>query len=108
MAKTYYTKHHLKFGKNQADNLGYIGFRRRFFPLFYWCLVLDAEWIYYSRGFVYSLIRKKLIKAKRSFCHFEKWQKRINQRFLSSAEIQGNKKPLSVLHTDSGHILMLE
>ena len=21
MAKTYYTKHHLKFGKNQADNL---------------------------------------------------------------------------------------
>ena len=26
--------------------------------------------------------RKKLIKAKRSFCHFEKWQKRINQRFL--------------------------
>ena len=35
-----YTKHHLKFGKNQADNLAYIGFRRRFFPLFYWCLVL--------------------------------------------------------------------
>ena len=23
-----YTKHHLKFGKNQADNLAYIGFRR--------------------------------------------------------------------------------
>ena len=36
----YYTKHHLKFGKNQADNLAYIGFRRRFFPVFYWCLVL--------------------------------------------------------------------
>ena len=35
-----YTKHHLKFGKNQADNLEYIGFRRRFFPVFYWCLVL--------------------------------------------------------------------
>ena len=35
-----YTKHHLKFGKNQADNLAYIGFRRRFFPVFYWCLVL--------------------------------------------------------------------
>ena len=25
---TVYTKHHLKFGKNQADNLAYIGFRR--------------------------------------------------------------------------------
>ena len=36
----FYTKHHLKFGKNQADNLEYIGFRRRFFPVFYWCLVL--------------------------------------------------------------------
>ena len=36
----FYTKHHLKFGKNQADNLAYIGFRRRFFPVFYWCLVL--------------------------------------------------------------------
>ena len=36
----YYTKHHLKFGKNQADNLGYMRFRRRFFPVFYWCLVL--------------------------------------------------------------------
>jgi len=36
----YYTKHHLKYGKNQADNLEYIGFRRRFFPVFYWCLVL--------------------------------------------------------------------
>ena len=35
-----YTKHHLKFRKNQADNLAYIGFRRRFFPVFYWCLVL--------------------------------------------------------------------
>ena len=39
-AKVIYTKHHLKFEKNQADNLEYIGFRRRFFPLFYWCLVL--------------------------------------------------------------------
>ena len=39
-AKVIYTKHHLKFGKNQADNLEYLGFRRRFFPLFYWCLVL--------------------------------------------------------------------
>ena len=38
---TVYTKHHLKFGKNQADNLAYIGFRRRFFPVFYWCLVLQ-------------------------------------------------------------------
>ena len=38
--KNNYTKHHLKFGKNQADNLAYIGFRRRFFPVFYWCLVL--------------------------------------------------------------------
>ena len=37
------TKHHLKFEKNQADNLGYIGFRRRFFPVFYWCLVLYSE-----------------------------------------------------------------
>ena len=37
----FYTKHHLKFGKNQADNLEYIGFRRRFFPVFYWCLVLE-------------------------------------------------------------------
>ena len=36
----FYTKHHLKFGKNQADNLAYIGFRCRFFPVFYWCLVL--------------------------------------------------------------------
>ena len=35
-----YTKHHLKFGKNQADNLAYIGFRRRFFPVFYWCLLI--------------------------------------------------------------------
>ena len=34
------TKHHLKFEKNQADNLEYIGFRYRFFPVFYWCLVL--------------------------------------------------------------------
>ena len=44
------------------------------------------------RRFFY--VRKKLIKAKRSFCHFEKctslrlwghfekWKKRINQRFL--------------------------
>ena len=38
-----YTKHYLKFGKNQADNLAYIGFRRRFFPVFYWCLVLHAQ-----------------------------------------------------------------
>ena len=38
-----YTKHHLKFGKNQADNLEYIGFRRRFFPVFYWCLVLGTK-----------------------------------------------------------------
>ena len=38
--KEFYTKHHLKFGKNQADNLEYMRFRRRFFPLFYWCLVL--------------------------------------------------------------------
>ena len=38
----FYTKHHLKFGKNQADNLEYIGFRRRFFPVFYWCLVLHT------------------------------------------------------------------
>ena len=40
MKNSSYTKHHLKFGKNQADNLAYIGFRRRFFPVFYWCLVL--------------------------------------------------------------------
>ena len=43
----FYTKHHLKFGKNQADNLEYIGFRRRFFPVFYWCLVLQVNpWIF--------------------------------------------------------------
>ena len=38
-----YAKHHLKFWKNQADNLAYIGFRRRFFPVFYWCLVLYSQ-----------------------------------------------------------------
>ena len=38
--KVFYTKHHLKFGKNQADNLEYMRFRRRFFPVFFWCLVL--------------------------------------------------------------------
>ena len=38
-----HTKHHLKFGKNQADNLEYMRFRRRFFPLFYWCLVLVLQ-----------------------------------------------------------------
>ena len=38
-----YTKHHLKFGKNQADNLEYMGFRRRFFPVFYWCLLLISK-----------------------------------------------------------------
>ena len=42
MRSRFYTKHHLKFGKNQADNLAYIGFRRRFFPVFYWCLVLSS------------------------------------------------------------------
>ena len=40
-----YTKHHLKYGKNQADNLEYIGFRRRFFPVFYWCLVLKIVFL---------------------------------------------------------------
>ena len=30
----YNTKHHLKYEKNQADNLAYNGFRRRFFPVF--------------------------------------------------------------------------
>ena len=36
---------------------------------------------------------KKLIKAKRSFCHFEKWQKRINQRFLSIGDIEYRIRP---------------
>ena len=43
---SFYTKHHLKFGKNQADNLAYIGFRHRFFPVFYWCLVLITDYTY--------------------------------------------------------------
>ena len=34
ITEVFYTKHHLKFGKNQADNLEYIGFWRRFFPVF--------------------------------------------------------------------------
>ena len=29
-----YTKHHLKSGKNQADNLEYMRFQRRFFLYF--------------------------------------------------------------------------
>ena len=50
----YYTKHHLKFGKNQADNLAYIGFRRRFFPVFYWCLVLQPPYfIHRLNGYQY-------------------------------------------------------
>ena len=48
-----HTNHHLKFGKNQADNLAYIGFRRRFFPVFYWCLV--------SGGNIFILIFEKNI-----------------------------------------------
>ena len=31
----FYTKHHLKFRKNQADNLEYMRFRRRFFLYFF-------------------------------------------------------------------------
>ena len=50
-----YTKHHLKFGKNQADNLAYIGFRRRFFPVFYWCLVLSLPEVIRERDFLSKL-----------------------------------------------------
>ena len=54
-----YTKHHLKFEKNQADNLAYIGFRRRFFPVFYWCLVLYAVMIFPPHTARHFIIKQK-------------------------------------------------
>ena len=65
LGNTFYTKHQLKtIQKICAKTLIY-GFGADFLSI------------------VLLVFRKKLIKAKRSFCHFEKWQKRINQRFLS-------------------------
>ena len=53
----FYTKHHLKFIKNQADNLAAV-FNR---------FILDFG----ADFFLYLLVfRKKLIKAKRSFLPF--------------------------------------
>ena len=58
-----YTKHHLKFRKNQADNLEYIGFRHRFFPLFYWYLVLSALIINDLYGFHLDLLQRLVVRV---------------------------------------------
>ncbi len=82
--------------KNQADNLEYIGFRRRFFPVFYWCLVLEisakfsphfrtnTKKVTENDSMTLKCIKKRL-SCFLSKTAFNKFNKSVNSCFFVSA-----------------------